>query len=235
MNKVTLYLSVLAGAVISVAASCSKSTEESSNGIKPVSISQIPGHDSLAQDTAPKEGPRVLPPEVYLRTYLRLFGGQSALEVQAAAKPSSLFDAWNDYLGLIGLPDYGTDIPRGTQTNALMLATFERIGVALCDRALEHDLMAVPATPLADRRVFAFELPGAVPTLDEFKERFDVLHRTFIGYPAALAPTDRATKFYQLYNDTLAAHTAKTKFTPEQAGWAAMCYGLLRHPEFHLY
>ena len=33
-------------------------------------------------------------------------------------------------------------------------------------------------------------------------------------------------------------HTAdhvKSRFSPAQSGWAAVCYGLIRHPEFHLY
>ena len=113
MKKLSLYLSVLAGAAMSLAASCAKDAPEDTAGLKPAPITSIPGHDSLAQDTAPKEGPRIIPPEAYLRTYLQLFGGLSALEVQAVANPSSLFDALNDYLGLIGLPYYGTDIQRG--------------------------------------------------------------------------------------------------------------------------
>lgn len=236
MKALSLYVAALAGAAISIAASCSSSSPDEGAGLKPSPIATIPGHDSLAQDTAPKEGPRVVAPEAYLRTYLQLFGGLSALQVQAAAKPNTLFDAWSDYLGLLGLPDYGTDIPRGTQTNALMLATFERIGIALCDRALEHDLKASPATPLAERRIYAFEMTAAAPTEAEFAERFDVLHRTFLGYPAALATTDRTARYYKLYNDTVAAPpTNNAKFKPEEAGWAAMCYGLVRHPEFHLY
>ena len=236
MKRSSLYVAALAVAGISIAAGCSSSPTEDKAGLKPAPIAAIPGHDSLAEDTAPKEGPRVVAPEAYLRTYLQIFGGLSALEVQAAAKGNNLFDAWSDYLGLIGLPDYETDIPRGTQTNALMLATFERIGIALCDRTLEHDLKASPATPIKDRRVYAFDVTAAAPTLTEFTERFDVMHRTFLGYPAALATTDRTARFYKLYNDTVAAPPASgAKFTPEQAGWAAMCYGLVRHPEFHLY
>jgi len=234
VRKLPVYIAVLAGAAMSIAASCGKGSTEDTAGLKPAPIATIPGHDSLAQDTAPKEGPRVLPPEAYLRTYLQLFGGMSALEVQNAAKANQLFDTWNDYLGLIGLPDYSTDIPRGTQTNALMLATFERMGIALCDRALENDLKA--ATPLKDRRIFAFDMTAAAPTQAEFTERFDVLHRTFLGYPVALATTDRAGTFYKLYNDVVAMPpTTNAKFTPAEAGWAAICYGLVRHPEFHLY
>jgi hypothetical protein len=234
VKKLSMYAAVLAGAALSIAASCSKGDD--SKGKTPAPLSTVPGHDSLAQDTAPKEGPRVVPPEAYLRSYMQLFGGLSPLEVQTAAKPSQLFDTWNDYLGLLGLPDYGTDIPRGTQTNALMLATFERIGVALCDRALEHDLKASPPTPLAERRIYAFEMPAAAPTQAEFAERFDVLHRTFLGYPAALATRDRTGAYFKLYNDIVAAPpTTNSKFKPEEAGWAAICYGLVRHPEFHLY
>jgi hypothetical protein len=234
VRKLSVYAAVLAGAAMSIAVSCSKGDDAS--GLKPAPLSTIPGHDKIAQDTAPKEGPRVVPPEAYLRTYLQLFGGLSPLEVQAAAKSNQLFDTWNDYLGLIGLPDYATDIPRGTQTNALMLATFERIGIALCDKALEHDLKSSPAKPIAERRIYAFDMPAAAPTEAEFAERFDVMHRTFLGYPAALAATPRTASYFKLYNDIVAAPpTTNGKFKPEETGWAAICYGLVRHPEFHLY
>jgi hypothetical protein len=79
-------------------------------------------------------------------------------------------------------------------------------------------------------------MTAEAPTQAEFTERFDVLHRTFLGYPAALATTDRATTFYKLYNDVAAMPpTTNAKLTPAEAGWAAICYGLVRHPEFHLY
>ncbi len=66
-----------------------------------------------------------------------------------------------------------------------------------------------------------------------------MLHRTFLGYPASLAQTDRVTRFRGLYNGTVERHramgAAASRFTPEQAGWATVCYGLVRHPEFHAY
>ena len=80
-----------------------------------------------------------------MRTYLHLFGGLAPLEFQKRARGSdgaSLFDTWDDYVSALGFPDYRLDVPRQTQTNALMVATFERLGVALCDRALEHDWKA---------------------------------------------------------------------------------------------
>ncbi|WP_437742083.1 hypothetical protein WME73_42910 [Sorangium sp. So ce302] len=42
---------------------------------------------------------------------------------------AALFDSWGDYLAALGLPDHGLDLPRATQTNALMLAAFERLGI----------------------------------------------------------------------------------------------------------
>jgi len=72
-----------------------------------------------------------------------------------------------------------------------------------------------------------------------FAAPFDVLHRTFLGYPASLAPTDRAARFLALYQDTVKRHAAadapKSRLLPEQAGWATVCQGLIRHPEFQLY
>lgn len=229
--------------LLAAAAGCSSKPDEIAS-TKPVPVA-IPGHDSLAQDTAPKESQRMVPPEAYLRTYLQIFGGMKPLEVQADAKTLinnknvQLFDTWGDYLALLGLPDYASDIPRTTQTNALMLSTFERLGVALCDRAVERDLKAVPPVPAAERRVFAFEVPADPIDESAFAERFDVLHRTFLGYPAALATTDRTAKFFALYQGAVAKYSAPdaptSRLTPAEVGWASVCYGLVRHPEFHLY
>jgi hypothetical protein len=177
---------------------------------------------------------------VYLRTYLRIFSGKAgstAIQAQQRLSGNGLFDNWNAYLGALGLPNYPIDLPRKQQTNALMLATFERLGVALCDRAVEHDLKVQPLLPLAERAVFKFDVPPK-KELDAagFAERFDKLHRTFLGYPAALALTPRTERFYQLYKDTIFRHIErKSRFTPTEAAWAAVCYGLVRHPEFHLY
>jgi len=237
------------------------------------------------QDTTPKADLRMVPPEAYMRTYLELFGELAPLDAQKKARGAdgnNLFDTWNDYVSALGFPDYALDIPRQTQTNALMVATFERLGIALCDRAVERDLAmlgkpvpppkatppkpdpkkkpeppkkgekaeppkkpepakpepVVPAIlPVGQRIVFAFE-PKANMTEADFAERFDVLHRTFLGYPASLAPAERAPRFYGLYVDITKSHakeSPKSKLTPDQAGWAAVCYGLVRHPEFHLY
>jgi hypothetical protein len=198
---------------------------------------------STTLDTAPKEDLRMVPPEVYMRTYLQLFGALAPLDVQKAARGkdgAQLFDNWDAYVSALGFPDYRTDIPRQTQTNALMVATFERLGVALCDRALEHDLKARPILPVHERAIFAFDLAGPATSGDvaTFAPRFDVLHRTFLGYPAALAPPTRTPRFLALYRDIVASHKSvspKSRLTPEEAGWAAVCYGLVRHPEFHLY
>jgi hypothetical protein len=196
-------------------------------------LTSIPGHERVvAVDTSPKERRRLVPPEVYVRTYLTLFGGLAPLAAQNAARgkqPGQLFDTWDDYLAALGLPDYRIDLPRTEKTNTLMMATFERLGVALCDRAVEHDLRG-QTPPL----IFAFDAPAE---LDEagFASRFDTLHRLFLGYPAALAPPTRTPRFFQLWKDVVARHTKKTLLSAVEAGWAAVCYGLVRHPEFVLY
>jgi hypothetical protein len=194
-----------------------------------------------AIDSAPKEDLRMIPPEVYMRTYLQLFGGLLPLDAQKAAKGKDggqVFDNWDAYVSALGFPDHRTDIPRQTQTNALMMATFERLGVALCDRSVEHDLKSKPPLPVTERVVFAFDLPRAAMDANAFLPRFDVLHRTFLGYPSALAPPSRAARFLQLYRDIAAMHKGaapKSRFSPDEAAWAAVCYGLVRHPEFQLY
>src|SRR5690349_13678916 len=157
-----------------------------------VSVKTIPGHDSLPEDTSTKEAPRLVNSEAYMRTYLMLFGGLAPLTpiqaqtVARGADGSALFDTWNDYLMALGFPDYRDDIPRQGQTNAVMVAAFERLGVALCDRALEKDLKATPPPPVDQRLIFAFDLPAGAPDQAAFESRFDVLHRTFLGYPVAL-------------------------------------------------
>jgi hypothetical protein len=196
------------------------------------------------EDTTPKEDLRMVPPEVTMRTYLRLFGALAPLDFQKAARGrdgGSLFDTWDDYVAALGFPDYRLDVPRQTQTNALMVATFERVGVALCDRALEHDWKereGNAARPVQERVIFAFDPPHGDVSPADFAPRFDVLHRTFLGYPASLAPPERAQRFYALYESIAKSHAKaapKSRFTPDEAGWAAVCYGLVRHPEFHLY
>lgn len=147
----------------------------------------------------------------------------------------TLFDTWNDYLGALGLADYRLDIPRNGQTSPLMLATFERLGVALCDRAAARDLAA--KQPVIDQRiVYGFDLKDT-PNDAQFLTAFDVLHRTFLGYPAALAPATRLPRYRGLYDKVVKAHTGKKSeaLTPQQFGWSAVCQGLIRHPEFHFY
>ena len=202
-----------------------------------VPVASLPGHDRVVVDTSPKEDLRMVPPEAYVRTYLQLFGGLSPLAVQKKAKAADgaqLFDVWSDYLATLGFPDDKLDLPRAAQTNALMVATYERLGAALCDRAAENDLHG--NRPLKERVVFAFEGTDAKDEV-AFGARFDVLHRTFLGYPASLAPASRVSRFYALYKDTVARHAsdAKPKLSAAETGWAVVCEGLIRHPEFQLY
>ncbi len=244
-----LLLAIAAGAALlaSGASSCGARPPEL---VAPTAAPAIAPRASIAQDSAPKEEPRLVPAEAWLRTYLQLFGGLAPLDAQArlrGADGAQIFDDWATYASAIGLPDHRFDLPRGTQTNATMLATFERLGEALCARAVEHDLQGPKGgtppgpPPLEARVIFAFEAPSPGTKLERasFEPRFDVLHRTFLGYPASLAPTDRTGRFLSLYQDVVARHAAKdapkSRFTPEQAGWSAVCEGLIRHPEFQLY
>jgi len=203
-------------------------------------LGSIPGHENIPQDNTPKSAQRLMTTEAYIRSYLLLFGGLSPRAAETAARGTdsgALFDTWNDYLGALGLPDYRIDLPRGEQTNALMMATFERLGTVLCDRAVERDLRGT--LPVAQRVVFAFDGVPTSPGMPTFASRFDVLHRTILGYPAAMAPTDRTARFFTLYRETVARHQATgapaSRLTPQEAGWATVCYGLIRHPEFHTY
>jgi hypothetical protein len=231
-------------AAVFVAASLVTACATPAQQVFPGPKTALPSHGVLAEDVAPKEDLRMVPPEAYMRTYITLFGGLAPLDVQKRARGADggqLFDTWDDYVSALGFPDYRLDIPRQSQTNALMVATFERLGVALCDRAVEHDLKVPKGgeqPALKDRVVFAFDLPKGALDAGAFAPRFDVLHRTFLGYPSALAPPQRVARFFQLYRDIASNHAKvdpKSRFSPDEAGWAAVCYGLVRHPEFHLY
>jgi hypothetical protein len=195
----------------------------------PVQLAQHPDV-SPEVDSRPKR--RMVAPEVFLRSYLTWFGGLAAVDVPKRAG-RGLFDEWNDYLGALGLPDYKIDIPRADQSNPIMLAAIGRLGEALCVRAAQHDLGA--QTPADQRVVFAFDV-AAEPSLDEFTPAFDVLHRTFLSYPAAQAPAGRIERFYALYQKVVADHRGpRAQITPQQAGWAAVCAALVQHPEAELY
>jgi len=203
-----------------------------SPAIAPSAPSPLPPHRELAIDATPKARPRMVPTEVYLRAYLTWFGGLAPLDVQTRARGKQLFDAWDDYLAALGLPDYRLDLPRQDQSNALMRATFGRLGEALCVRAVEHDLRR--KAPPAERAVFAFD-PVAAPSEAQFAERFDVLHRTFLGYPAELAPRDRTARYFALFRQVASHHAAKNPLTPDEMAWAAVCTALVQHPEAELY
>jgi hypothetical protein len=211
--------------------------------VAPVPAGTLQPSAVALEDTTPKEDLRMVPPEVTMRTYLRLFGALAPLDFQRDARGrdgGNLFDTWDDYVAALGFPDYRLDVPRQTQTNALMIATFERIGVALCDRALEHDWKGNEPRPVQERVIFAFDPTKGNVSPADFASRFDVLHRTFLGYPASLAPAERSQRFYALFEAISKGHAKvkaepKSRFSPDEAGWAAVCYGLVRHPEFHLY
>jgi len=197
--------------------------------IAPSASSALPAHREILLDDSPKERKRMVPPEAFLRAYLVWFGDVSPDEAFLRARGFGLFDAWTDYLAALGLPDYRIDIPRTDQTNTMMLATIGRLGEALCVRSAEHDLRRTDEP----QRIFAF-VPKDAPTLEEFTERFDVLHRTFLGYPVELAPAQRAARFYDLYRQVRDRHpTGRLK--PDELAWTAMCTALIQHPEALLY
>jgi hypothetical protein len=174
---------------------------------------------------------QILPAEAMLRGFLSWFGGLTPEQVVQRAHGDNRFDAWAYYLPALGLPDHHVDAPRVDQSNTVMLAALGRLGEALCAHAAEHDLHDHPA--LAARAVFAFE-PVAGPTRDQFAAGFDVLHRTFLGYPAQLAPADRVDRFHALYRQVAARHP-RGRLTADETAWAAVCTALVQHPEAELY
>jgi hypothetical protein len=206
--------------------------------IEPSAPRPLPAHAVTVVDSSPKERRRLVPPEVYLRAYLTWFGGLAPLDVQRRAQGRGMFDAWDDYLAALGLPDYRADLPRALQSNTLMLATLGRLGEVLCARAAEHDLHGAKAAPLAQRIVYAFEPAPADASDADLATRIDVLHRTFLGYPLALAPPARAAKLEALFRAVTAHHAGEKKnapLAPAELGWVAVCSALIQHPEAELY
>ncbi|MBK8258793.1 MAG: hypothetical protein IPK82_39815 [Polyangiaceae bacterium] len=214
----------------------------------PPVIEHPPAHSPSASVSAapveppPRPSPRLVPVEAYVRTYLTLFGELTPLGAQMKARGNdgaALFDTWNDYVGALGLPDYRVDAPRGANTNPMMLAAFERLGVVLCARALENDWRTSPRPPVEKRLVFAFDPPDSPLDKAAFAAGFDVLHRTFLAYPSNLAGVARAERFYTLWSDVRARRTApgalQGRFSPDETAWIAVCEAFVEHPEFHFY
>jgi len=199
--------------------------------IQPSAAHPFDVQDSRSIDANVKAQRRLVPAEAYLRAYLTWFGGLAPIDIQHKGG-GDLFGQWADYLAALGLPDYAHDFPRTSQSNTMMLATFGRLGEVLCVRAAEHDLHA--SAPLPSRVVFAFELKPH-PSLNEFAAGFDVLHRTFLGYPADLAPKGRLGRFYSLYQQVAAAHPQSAHLSADETGWVAVCTALVIHPEAELY
>ena len=204
--------------------------------VKPSSVTELPrAVHQIKIDRSPKEPRRLMTAEVYLRSYLEWFGGLTPLEVQARAQPRGLFNDWKDYLAALGLPDYKFDVPRAQQSNTLMLAAVARLGEALCIRSVERDLKGGKEA-LDARIIFAFEETPGAPTAAEFASRLDVLHRLFLGYPLRLAPSERAARYFKLYQQIVQGHAKpKAGLSPGQLGWAAICTALVQHPEVGLY
>lgn len=215
-------------ALLAVVAACSHGSPKV---VTSTAVAALPTHPETNLDTTPHNRRRMLPPEAFLRAYLMWFGGLAPLDVQK--RGGVLMDQWQDYLSALGLPDYAHDFPRVEQSNTMMLAALDRLAEVLCVRAAEHDLHG-GTQPLASRVVFAFEAHPH-PSFDDFAGGFDVLHRTFVGYPATLAPSGRTGRFYALYQQVVADHETSATLTPDELGWVAVCTALVIHPEAELY
>lgn len=199
--------------------------------ITPRATEALPAHRAIALDASPKAKRRGVPAEVVLRAFLGWFGDLTPQEAFARARGNDLFEPWSAYLAALGLPDHHVDAPRVSQSNTVMLATIGRLAEALCIRSVERDLHA--RAPLADRIIFGFDATPS-PSLQSFTIGFDVLHRTFLGYPAALAPAPRIERFYGLYR-SVATRPASRLLTSDELAWAAVCTALVQHPETWLY
>ncbi len=199
--------------------------------VEPSAPEPLPAYSTIALDPTPKARRRAVPAEVVLRAFLGWFGGLAPQETFLRARGNNLFDQWSYYLAALGLPDHHVDAPRVSQSNTVMLATIGRLGEALCVRSVEHDLRA--KAPSGERLVFAFDVAPPA-TVAAFTPAFDVLHRTFLGYPASLAPPQRIERFFGLYRG-VAARAGSKRLSADEMGWAAVCTALVQHPEAWLY
>lgn len=231
---------LLLGAMLAASTACNRSAPPEAPAT--VDVGSLPGHGYVREDDSPKDGRRLLRAEVYLRSLVRLFGASDPQDLLRRARTvdDTISNEWDTYLSALPLPSYEFDTPRARESNALMQADYERLGELLCTYAASTELHA--AAPMGARRVFAFDPPAGAGAIDAatFAPRFDVLHRLFLAYPAALAPASRAARYLDLYNQVVAAHAdpdggPRSSLAPGEAGWAAVCSALIRHPEFQLY
>lgn len=194
--------------------------------------SELPPTRTIALDRSPKAERRAVPAEVFLRAYMQWFGTSEPRETALRARGDDLFDHWSQYLAALGLPDYHVDAPRVSKSNAIMLATIGRLGEALCVRTAERELGS--NLPVDQRRVFAFD---SKPDLSytEFVPRFDILHRTFLGYPFSLAAQSRGSAFYAMYRRIEQRHLTGGRLSADRLAWVAVCTALVQHPEAWLY
>lgn len=200
--------------------------------IEKLSSGELPPSRTITLDTSPKAERRAVAAEVFLRAYMYWFGTTEPREAAARARGDNLFDLWSQYLAALGLPDYHVDSPRVSKSNAIMLATIGRLGEALCVRTAERELGT--SVPVEQRRVFAFDSQPNLSYTD-FVSRFDVLHRTFLGYPFALASPSRGAVFYAMYQRVEQRHRAGGRLPADRLAWAAVCTALVQHPEAWLY
>ena len=184
----------------------------------------------------------MVPPEVTMRTYLHLFGALAPLEFQkgargATARASSTRGTTTSPRS--GSPTIASTSPaRRRPTRSWWppsSASASRSATARSSTTGKEDA----AEPVQERVIFAFDPPkGHVSTAQTSLRGSTCLHRTFLGYPARSRRRERSQRFYALYETIAKEHAKaapKSRFTPDEAGWAAVCYGLVRHPEFHLY
>ena len=129
-----------AGLCLLVLGACSQSAGPQS--VPPLTMEQIPGHDTVAQDNSTKEPPRLSAAESYMRTYLMLFGNLTALQAQAQdfgqqmLQPQRFLRKSIDLLAHHGLVAIGATIERAEQ----VLAEIE----ALCGIYLQALAVAEP-------------------------------------------------------------------------------------------
>ena len=202
--------------------------------ITPSEPTALPAHKTRCSTRTPKERRRMVSPEVYLRAYLGWFGGLVPLDVQNRARPKGLFDAWDDYL-VRARPARLQDRPAAPDPEQHADARDARPARRGAVRARRRARSARRQDAARSARRVRVRCRAATPTTRS-ASGFDVLHRTFLGYPAKLAPGERVAKFHALFTEVAARHAgAKNPLTADETAWVAVCTALVQHPEAELY
>jgi hypothetical protein len=155
---------------------------------------------------------RMVPTEAFLRAYLTWFG--LAPDQVGRARGNDLFDRW-----VVTSRHSACPTINSTRRVHAKQHGHARRAWRLGERCASGPRARSARRPPIDKRVvFAFDARDQT-TRDDFIQG-SVLHRTFLGYPARLAPASRRPV---LPHRVVASRHTASLLTPDELGWAAVC------------